>query len=77
VDGPPTEFNIQIARLVALTREKLGGDLDGLPCVGWKAGKKDAACLSRFSERVEARRDVGEEFGYHFFGEMGERFKGL
>lgn len=63
---------MQIARLVAVTREKLSGDFHGLPCVGRKAGKKDAACLSWFSKGVEARGDVDEEFRYHFSARRGE-----
>lgn len=62
---------MQIAWFVAITREKLSGDFHGLPCIGRKAGKKDAACLSWSSKGIEARGNVGEEFRYHFSARMG------
>lgn len=49
-----TEREMQIARLLALTRENLSSDLHSFPCVGRKAGKNDATCLCRSSKRVEA-----------------------
>jgi hypothetical protein len=60
-----TKFEMQVTGLVTLTREKLGGNLHGLPCIRRETSKKDTASLPRSSKGVEARGDVSEKLGYH------------